>query len=242
MASSTNYTPALVVGMLILALVMYLRERRAPRNDDVSDPLLQQQLALGAIYGRLNSMDERTLSGRKDMRHAKEVKQMLETVWHVGGREAPARMREQMNAGLQSGHRSDPGLCRQAERLAAEERAQTGQAVDAGASASLAHRALLAWDVARYANLARHGFYVGYLTRAEALGFLRQAHELSFDQFDSWADFGEGVLFSKRVFDAQLTPAEKEAVSRYDDLADAMHALLRDPQSAWNRVAWAVSR
>jgi len=232
-----------MLGLLILAVIavatvaglgVLLRlawRQLPPRNDDASSPLLQRQLALAAIYTVLSPRNDRSLSGWTHGRFRDEIVGMLATTWEVGGPHPQAAMVDQMNAGLHHGHRSDDGLFGLAQEIAEDE----GAGDDAPAWAA---KALLAWDVARYADLARHGFSVGYLSRAQALDFLQIADDLSREHFSSWADFGAAFVFAKSVFDAQLSEAELAEVSRIDDIRAAVRQLLDQPDSAWRRIPW----
>lgn len=54
---------------------------------------------------------------------------------------------------------------------------------------------LLGWDLGRAAMLTRWGFYLGWLTRAEAVGILNDLSGAVSQQMGSWREFGQSYQF-----------------------------------------------
>jgi hypothetical protein len=91
---------------------------------------------------------------------------------------------------------------------------------------------LLAWDLARCANLVRWGCNLGWLTQFQAWEILSRNARRAQDAFKSWREFARQFALGWRYVDGgRPLPAGAAA---------AIQQLLEDPASPWRQVAWNV--
>jgi len=93
------------------------------------------------------------------------------------------------------------------------------------------HRSLIAWDFGRLIMLARWGFSIGFLTEAEAWGWVDRAGAQIEGHFRYWLDVGENYLAGVRFW-------SKDDERLVDDTQAALDRLFdpKNGKSPWNRV------
>lgn len=204
---------------------------------------LKRQVALGAIYSVVTGKNDRTLMGDTNYTFRKEMMGVFERLWGVprpkskllkqlfGKPEEHAPMLDLLRWFQKQGHRED----------------------DFSTEA-------LAWDVARYVDVIRDAFYVGYIAKETALRHLRSADEMSRGYFRSWEDYADRFIAYKAWWDeGNLKELEEhmksingktyERSELYDmylargitpiaKIEEAVDYLLKDRNSIWNQVAW----
>ena len=97
---------------------------------------------------------------------------------------------------------------------------------------------LLGWDIGRAAMITRWGYFVGWLTQAEAEQLLSDMGQVAANGLSGWREFARSYLFGgafwKEVF------AAYDGKSYLDTLTDAVRKLLSDgPEGAWTHTPWA---
>lgn len=97
---------------------------------------------------------------------------------------------------------------------------------------------LLGWDIGRAAMITRWGYFVGWLTQAEAEQLLSDMGQVAANGLSGWREFARSYLFGgafwKEVF------AAHDGKSYLDTLTDAVRKLLSDgPEGAWTHTPWA---
>jgi len=93
------------------------------------------------------------------------------------------------------------------------------------------HPTLAGWDFGRLVMLARWGFMVGFLSEAEAWGWVERAAVATEGAFHSWLDVGESYVAGVRFWSNDKESLVDDAQAALDRLLDAKSA-----RSPWNRV------
>ena len=97
---------------------------------------------------------------------------------------------------------------------------------------------LLGWDIGRAAMITRWGYFVGWLTRAEAEQLLSDMGQVAADGLSGWREFARSYLFGG-AFWKEVCAAD-DGKSYLDTLTDAIRKLLSDgPEGAWTHTPWA---
>lgn len=94
---------------------------------------------------------------------------------------------------------------------------------------------LLGWDMGRAAMLTRWGFYLGWITRGEAVGILSDLAQAAAGSFRSWRAFGRSYQFGG-VFWKQLCGDNDAGYLR--SLTKAITSLLTDTVEEWDGGQW----
>ena len=97
---------------------------------------------------------------------------------------------------------------------------------------------LLGWDIGRAAMITRWGYFVGWLTRAEAEQLLSDMGQVAANGLSGWREFARSYLFGG-AFWKEVCAAD-DGKSYLDTLTDAIRKLLSDgPEGAWTHTPWA---
>ena len=97
---------------------------------------------------------------------------------------------------------------------------------------------LLGWDIGRAAMITRWGYFVGWLTQAEAEQLLSDMGQVAANGLSGWREFARSYLFGG-AFWKEVCAAD-DGKSYLDTLTDAIRKLLSDgPEGAWTHIPWA---
>lgn len=97
---------------------------------------------------------------------------------------------------------------------------------------------LLGWDLGRAAMLTRWGFYLGWLTRAEAVGILNDLSRAVSHQMDGWREFGQSYQFGGMFW--KLLCGTYDCQSYLGSVTRAITELLTDSDMGgeWKNCPW----
>ena len=91
---------------------------------------------------------------------------------------------------------------------------------------------LLGWDIGRAAMITRWGYFVGWLTQAEAEQLLSDMGQVAANGLSGWREFARSYLFGGAFW--KEVCAAYDGKSYLDTLTDAVRKLLSDgPEGAW---------
>lgn len=97
---------------------------------------------------------------------------------------------------------------------------------------------LLGWDIGRAAMITRWGYFVGWLTQAEAEQLLSDMGQVAANELSGWREFARSYLFGGAFW--KEVCAAYDGKSYLDTLTDAVEKLLSDgPEGAWTHTPWA---
>ncbi len=97
---------------------------------------------------------------------------------------------------------------------------------------------LLGWDIGRAAMITRWGYFVGWLTQAEAEQLLSDMGQVAANGLSGWKEFARSYLFGGAFW--KEVCAAYDGKSYLDTLTDAVQKLLSDgPEGAWTHTPWA---
>ena len=97
---------------------------------------------------------------------------------------------------------------------------------------------LLGWDIGRAAMITRWGYFVGWLTQAEAEQLLSDMGQIAANGLSGWKEFARSYLFGGAFW--KEVCAAYDGKSYLDTLTDAVRKLLSDgPEGAWTYTPWA---
>ena len=97
---------------------------------------------------------------------------------------------------------------------------------------------LLGWDIGRAAMITRWGYFVGWLTQAEAEQLLSDMGQVAASGLSGWREFARSYLFGGAFW--KEVCAAYDGKSYLDTLTDAVRKLLSDgPEGAWTHTPWA---
>ena len=97
---------------------------------------------------------------------------------------------------------------------------------------------LLGWDIGRAAMITRWGYFVGWLTQAEAEQLLSDMGQVAANGLSGWREFARSYLFGGAFW--KEVCAAYDGKSYLDTLTDAAGKLLSDgPEGAWTHTPWA---
>lgn len=97
---------------------------------------------------------------------------------------------------------------------------------------------LLGWDIGRAAMITRWGYFVGWLTQAEAEQLLSDMGQVAANGLSGWREFARSYLFGGAFW--KEVCATYDGKSYLDTLTDAIQKLLSDgPEGAWTHTPWA---
>lgn len=97
---------------------------------------------------------------------------------------------------------------------------------------------LLGWDIGRAAMITRWGYFVGWLTQAEAEQLLSDMGQVAANGLSGWKEFARSYLFGGAFW--KEICAAYDGKSYLDTLTDAVRKLLSDgPEGAWTHTPWA---
>lgn len=97
---------------------------------------------------------------------------------------------------------------------------------------------LLGWDIGRAAMITRWGYFVGWLTQAEAEQLLSDMGQVAANGLSGWREFARSYLFGGAFW--KEVCAAYDGKSYLDTLTDAVRKLLSDgPEGAWSHTPWA---
>lgn len=97
---------------------------------------------------------------------------------------------------------------------------------------------LLGWDIGRAAMITRWGYFVGWLTQAEAEQLLSDMGQIAANGLSGWREFARSYLFGGAFW--KEVCAAYDGKSYLDTLTDAVEKLLSDgPEGAWTHTPWA---
>ena len=97
---------------------------------------------------------------------------------------------------------------------------------------------LLGWDIGRAAMITRWGYFVGWLTQAEAEQLLSDMGQVATNGLSGWREFARSYLFGGAFW--KEVCAAYDGKSYLDTLTDAVRKLLSDdPEGAWTHTPWA---
>ena len=97
---------------------------------------------------------------------------------------------------------------------------------------------LRGWDLGRAANVARWGYFVGFITVEETWGILDQIADGCMETFDSWRAFAQSYIFGSMYWKCPYGPD-----ACYENIAGLMFAvehLLTEGE--WKDFPWASGR
>ena len=97
---------------------------------------------------------------------------------------------------------------------------------------------LRGWDLGRAANVARWGYFVGFITEEETWGILDQIADGCMETFDSWRAFAQSYIFGSMYWKCPYGPD-----ACYENIAGLMFAvehLLTEGE--WKDFPWASGR
>ena len=209
---------------------------------DSSEDELQWEIRLEGPIGALNRHEFRGLSPLSDTQANRDLTgASLRTSWSIVDRPSLIQNLERLR---DAGHRKafqeaqdlggQPG---DPQTLANQGKPQGPSAADIlfarQFSPLLGDRGLLAWDLCRMVFLVRCGYFLGYLSEAEARGWLKTAGNLLRDHFHDWRELGEDYMVG-RMFWGSLTQAQ----ALYLEGHGALERLL-EPGGAWYQAPWA---
>lgn len=173
-------------------------------------PSAQWGLALAAVYTRVNGTSDRALEPWSNIKDSFSAK-MLKDWWGIDG-DTPAKRRNQaidvLNWLANEGHRMSPRYVEPGDREAPKD--------------------LLAWDIARLVNIARHAFMSGYITEEEGWAYVRDAAKMAQPNFSSWEDYANRNSRGRYRWRAG-------ADKTFDD---AVEFLLKNGKSPWRTLDW----
>jgi hypothetical protein len=90
---------------------------------------------------------------------------------------------------------------------------------------------LLAWDITRSVNIARHGFLARHVSADEAWSHIRSATKVTQETFSSWEDFGRRFLRGRMRWNGEAD----------EGFSKAVEWLLKSSKSPWRRLEWRTS-
>lgn len=93
---------------------------------------------------------------------------------------------------------------------------------------------LLGWDLGRYILVARDAYIAGYLTREEALGFLKEAGASLQSKFAGYSEVASNMLEGKSMYSNEAWAEAKP------ELEPILKRLSTDKQSIWTEVPFSV--
>ena len=97
---------------------------------------------------------------------------------------------------------------------------------------------LLGWDIGRAAMITRWGYFVGWLTQAEAEQLLSDMGQVAANGLSGWREFARSYLFGGAFW--KEVCAAYDGKSYLDTLTDAAGKLLSDgPEGVWTHTPWA---
>ncbi len=97
---------------------------------------------------------------------------------------------------------------------------------------------LLGWDIGRAAMITRWGYFVGWLTQAEAEQLLSDMGQVAANGLSGWREFARSYLFGGAFW--KEVCAAYDGKSYLDTLTDAVRKLLSDgSEGAWTHTPWA---
>ena len=97
---------------------------------------------------------------------------------------------------------------------------------------------LLGGDIGRAAMITRWGYFVGWLTQAEAEQLLSDMGQVAANGLSGWREFARSYLFGGAFW--KEVCAAYDGKSYLDTLTDAVRKLLSDgPEGAWTHTPWA---
>ena len=100
---------------------------------------------------------------------------------------------------------------------------------------------LLGWDIGRAAMITRWGYFVGWLTQAEAEQLLSDMGQVAANGLSGWREFARSYLFGGAFW--KEVCAAYDGRSYLDTLTDAVRKLLSDgPEGAWTHTPWAKAQ
>jgi hypothetical protein len=97
----------------------------------------------------------------------------------------------------------------------------------------LGSKSLMGWDYCRYIDLCRWGFEAGYITEAEAWGYIMPAAKLLQTTFDSWQDLGHNYIIGRQFW--------KISLAKDEQMAESFQTLTTELDSPWNKLPWTLS-
>ena len=96
---------------------------------------------------------------------------------------------------------------------------------------------LLGWDIGRAAMITRWGYFVGWLTQAEAEQLLSDMGQVAANGLSGWREFARSYLFGGAFW--KEVCAAYDGKSYLDTLTDAAGKLLSDdPEGVWTHTPW----
>jgi hypothetical protein len=223
----------LVAGTLLMWAIPHAWRRLLglPPDRPVTDPAVLRHLALSAIYSKLNGRHDRSLCGHDTLDDAACIQEGFHDIWEIPRVQPKPEVLRLLDGMHLHGHRMSKNMVECTVRRAMHE--HPTEAFDTAKMRAIAQKALLAWDVTRYADLVRDAYYVGYLSRGNTLKHLKQAYQLTAGQFASWEEFGRSFVLAKHAFDSQLSPSYLARVTPAGEIERAVAELLGDPDSSW---------
>lgn len=168
------------------------------------------------------------------------VRRLLQDSWDVSSRDELLRTLEWID---QSGHRqlfSELGA--RAANLSPDQLQAVLHQMNAQDANSIlvarryyskySAQSLTGWDYMRYISLCRWGVAAGYISEEDAWPRVMHAAQILQQSFPSWRDLGENYLVGRQFWSLRQTRVDG------DEMRVIYANLLRDPNSAWNRIPW----
>ncbi len=167
-------------------------------------------LALGAMYGRIHHYGSERLAPQGLVRGMPMAVSTayLKRAWGVQGHDEAIAMLDWL---AQRGHRLDPQFAAPGDHEALQD--------------------LLAWDMARCVNVARHAFHALHIGETEAWHHIRRAARIAQQAYPSWRDYGRRYLRGFMRWNGE----------RDKKLDAAIDYLLKHPKSPWVQLHWQTS-
>lgn len=256
----------LAVGLVLAALSAHLSQRRWRRSRERADtwfpeypdvpenPVLQRQLAVGAVLSENNAFPVNVLDPHKSRA---EMREWLASWWDTRDSE---QARARIHALLTGGHavtfdtliavasEGDPDASREylEEVFAAEldkdpelaefishhpEALSRLEALGYLLTPADIARGTRAYDLGRAVTVARVAFGADYLKREEAFTLVRMAAFLAARSFASWRQFATSYLLGRALWGGVDDPS-------FDAMVRIADELQRNPRSPWVRHGW----
>jgi hypothetical protein len=165
-------------------------------------------LALGAMYSRINGASDARLAPHGPLLVGQSIGVLYHS-WGVKGRGREARHGEAMQV--------LDWLAREGHRAELAEPGDREAVID-----------LLAWDIARGVNVARHAYHARYISAEEAWTHIRGAARAAQASFPSWAEYGQRFLRGRLRWRTERDPRFDRVVAR----------LSKSARSPWRRLDW----
>ena len=230
------------------ALLGEIEALEEPQSQAYNIPVLWERfcIALSGIISTVNDhkLDELDVEERVPL-FVQQITSLIRNSWGISGRED---LIETLLYLSRAGYRARFAAYAEAaspEELFDEDTAQEDREGIVRGHAFVKHFKdkfgadfLLGWDIGRAAMITRWGYFVGWLTQAEAEQLLSDMGQIAANGLSGWKEFARSYLFGGAFW--KEVCAAYDGKSYLDTLTDAVRKLLSDgPEGAWTYTPWA---